>query len=120
MQQCCAVKSQGAVSLRSIEEALAAFQNKMWSSDKPIVMCLDFIEQLLLEQMRIQTVMRESHKVISSLSGEESQQDERLDYLMSSLSGLVPAVFLEHLNDVQRQEYNQYLKKQVTFEDMQD
>ena len=106
--------------MRSIEEVLAAFQKKMWSSDKPIVLCLDFIEQLLLEQMRIQTVMRESHKIISSLSDKEKQQEERLNYLMNGLSGLVPAIFLEHLNEVQRQEYNQYLKKQVTFEDMQD
>ena len=103
-------------SLKSIEETLATFQKKMWSSDKPIVVCLDFIEQLLLEQVRLQTVMRESRKIISSLD----DQSESIKYLMNSLSGLVPAIYLDHLSEVQRREYNQYLKKQVTFEDIQD
>jgi hypothetical protein len=105
--------------LKSIEEFLATFQKKMWSSDKPIVMCLDLIEQLLLEQVRMQTVMRESHKIISSLSDVGKYPDVKLDYLMNGLSGLEPAIFFEHLSEVQRQEYGQYLKKQVTFEDIQ-
>ena len=108
-------------SLKSIEDALAVFQKKMWSSDKPIVLCLDFIEQLLLEQMRMQTVMRESHKIISSTKNvQEAQAKGHLEYLLGGLLGQENAVFLEHLTEVQRQEYSQYLKKQVTFEDIQD
>lgn len=108
-------------SLRSIEEVLIAFQKKMWSSNKPIVLCLDFIEQLLLEQMRMQTVMRESHKVISSIKNIEDDQAKRdLEYLKGGLSGRENAIFFEHLTEVQRQEYGQYLKKQATFEDIQD
>ncbi len=92
----------------------------MWSSSKPIVVCLQFIEQLLLEQMRAQTVMRESHKIISSIKDGDMPQEKELEYLMSSLSGHEHAVFFEHLTEVQRQEYSQHLKKQVTFEDIQD
>lgn len=106
--------------MKSIEQTLSAFQKKMWSSGKPILVCLSFIEQILLEQLRMQTVMRESRKVISSIKNGEPQNDQDLEYLMDSLSGLEPAIFLEHLSEVQRQEYNQHLKKQVTFEDMQD
>lgn len=112
--------NQGSLSLKSIDEALSTFQKKMWSSNKPIEVCLEFIEALLLEQMRIHTVMRESKKTISSLISGEAQDKNRLEYLMKDLSGSSPAVFLEHFTEAQRQEYNQYLKKQVTFDNIQD
>lgn len=105
--------------MRSIEEALNTFQKKMWSSTKPIDFCLVFIEDLLREQMRIQTVMRESKNTINSMLEGEEQQEDRLNYLLSGLSGQTPAVFLDHLTEEQRHEYNQYLKKQVTFEDLE-
>ena len=75
-------------SLKSIEETLATFQKKMWSSDKPIVVCLDFFEELLLVQVRLQTVLRDSRKIISSVD----DQRESIKYHMNSLSGLVTAI----------------------------
>lgn len=100
---------------KTVDETLSSFQKNMWSDDRPLIYCLQYIEELLREQIRCRTVMLESRKVLESLDDSADHRD-----LIFALSGDLSLVYLNHLTEPQREEYNQYLKKQVLFDDMQE
>lgn len=100
---------------KTVDEDLANFQKKMWSNDRPLIYCLQYIEKLLREQIRHKTLMLESKRVLESLESESEYRD-----LILALSGDSPLIYLDHLTESQREEYNQFLKKQVLFDDMQE
>lgn len=99
-----------------VSELVKAFQTELWKQDKPLDFCVAVVETLFEEQLRTFTVFREAEEFMKSAGYDET--NDRLVYLMECLSGQKDGVFLSHLSEAQREEYNEKLKKKVTFGDI--
>ena len=99
-----------------VSELVKKFQTELWKQEKPLDFCVAVVETLFEEQLRTFTVFREAEEFMKSVGYDES--NDRLVYLMECLSGEKDGVFLSHLSDSQREEYNERLKKKVTFGDI--
>lgn len=99
-----------------VSELVKKFQTELWKQEKPLDFCVAVVETLFEEQLRTFTVFREAEEFMKAAGYDES--NDRLVYLMECLSGEKDGVFLSHLSDEQREEYNERLKKKVTFGDI--
>lgn len=97
-----------------ISDLMNRLNSEVWSHDKPIDFCLEVIEDMFEENLRTYTVYKEAEQYM--LGRDVTTEREKL--LLECLQGKKDWIFLSHLSEQQKEEYNMRLKNKVAFEDI--
>jgi hypothetical protein len=97
-----------------ISDLMNRLNSEVWSHDKPIDFCLQVIEDMFEENLRTFTVYKEAEQYML----EHGITNDRERLLLECLQGKGDWVFLSHLTEEQKEEYNERLKNKVAFEDI--